>query len=206
MILQRSKKIISIVMCICMLFSMFPMTIIAEDTVQSYIFDGNDSTSPSVYELTCDCELVDGQHFENCVLNNQRECVCDSEIHSEDCPLYDGLEEDTEIIECTCGLEGHSADCFLYEKPVELSFEMLMNSTTLSELNIVFEVENYIDFISNLENNQKIDLLDKVELLYSDIESPTEEEINLRNRLVNLLNRFIIVICSECGAEAGEHL
>ena len=66
--------------------------------------------------------------------------------------------------------------------------------------NAIFEDESIIEDFSNEE---KLELLEKVEELYNDLSEPTEEDIQMKNELLNLLNSYIIVICESCGEEDG---
>ena len=89
---MRYNKCVAILLCFCMIFSMVS-PIYGEE-----ILDLGLETS-EIIEV-CTCEFID-------------------EVHSEECPLYEEIEDiEEEISECICGeeVEEHLEDCPLYEE------------------------------------------------------------------------------------------
>ena len=176
-------------------------------------------------ESTCDCELIDGLHdidcslyivpvnectcgsindihVKNCALYTEPiiSCTCNTEndVHSEECPLY------VEIPTCTCGSENdiHTIDCVLYVEP-KASYDILISFEILDEIyDYLYEND---ELIETLSEEEKDSIVNKVESIYSLIENPTEEDLSLKNSILNLLNRYLITICLECGLTDGNH-
>ena len=210
---MKYNKCVAILLCFCMIFSMIS-PIYGEE-----ILDLDLETSEIV--VCEECGLSEG-HSEECSeykdiiydIEDDTEiievCTCEfiDEVHSEECPLYEEIEDiEEEISECICGeeVEEHLEDCPLYEEIENTeniwSFEELVGIESLLELyNAIFEDESIIEDFSNEE---KLELLERVEELYNDLSEPTEEDIRMKNELLNLLNSYIIVICKSCGEEDG---
>lgn len=214
------KKLISFILCLSMLITIFP--VYGEDIDSDLVLgclecglaEGHlDNCSQFINECTCGEEV----HIEGCnlfietndeIFEENSENI-DSEIEETDEILEDfenvdieKIDKNIETIECTCDLEEHSNDCPLYEKP-NLSYDLLMGLENFIDWVILFENENYTDFIENLSNEERENLISQIELLYSELLEPTEEEIELKLRLINLLNSYIVVVCEECGEEEG---
>ena len=101
---MRMKKLISIILCLSMLITIFP--VYGEDIENDLV-------------LGClECGLSEG-HLEDCS-QFVSECTCGQEVHIEGCNLFISSEEEKseiiEIIECTCGLENdeHLETCSLF--------------------------------------------------------------------------------------------
>lgn len=124
---QRFYSIISIFLCITILFSYMPLHVFAEENIATdsnatttYVFDENgneicsecgnstfhsedcslyEESSDSIYSVEDDTEII---------------CSCPDNVHNEDCYLWEEPVRD----ECTCGLEVHEETCPLYEVPI----------------------------------------------------------------------------------------
>ena len=205
----KLNKFISILLCFFMLFTMIPFSVYGED--------GSD-----IGFLCSECGLSEG-HLEECSsyeipkeiedeedeveeVNNDNSCICDSiyHIHEDTCPLYVEIETEESKKECTCDLEVHSEDCPLFEEiDVIWTLDLLVEIKSLNELyEIIYENGAIID---DFTNNEKESLIVRIEELYNSIENPTENDIQMRDYLVNLLNSYIIEICEDCG-EIDGHL
>lgn len=97
---MKMKKLISVVLCLSMLITIFP--VYGED-IDNLVFD------------CLECGLSEG-HLEDCS-QFVSECTCGQEVHIEGCNLFISSEEEkSELIECTCGLENdeHLESCSLF--------------------------------------------------------------------------------------------
>lgn len=124
---QKIYSVVSILLCICILFSYIPVHVFAaehidggSDVVETYTFDEHG------HQVCNECGGHADEHLESCSLYEEIECTCGLEIHSESCPLYEesfddiySVEDDTDII-CLCGtIDGvHDNECPLYEVPI----------------------------------------------------------------------------------------
>lgn len=118
----KINKIISIFLCLVMIFSCLPLNVFAienEHIVEpgTYTFDENGN-------LICsECGEIDG-HSEDCTFyknkeiatdsNAIKECNCEGDIHSVDCYLY---EEPSDSCECELLNGVHDETCKFFVKP-----------------------------------------------------------------------------------------
>ena len=202
--MYQLRKILSVMLCFSMILtSLFP--IYGEEVIEEV-----ESSIISCLE----CGLVDG-HLDNCSFNENKEeddsaCNCDLiySIHADTCPFFVVLEDEKEdvIEECICGTETdiHLEDCPLYEEIIvesdnleEVSFEFLMEVTTLSEL--YYTITDDTSIIDLLAVEEKEELSDRVNELYLAIEEPTEEDSRMKDELLDLLVVEVVLECEYCG-------
>ena len=188
---MKFNKIISVLLCLSMLFTM-SFGVYAEDDIMV-------SENENVVSNCEVCGLSEG-HLDDCTQiermdNEEILCTCNLEVHSEDCPFYVGEEPDI-VIEEDIGFT--------------LTFDYLMSLTLFEELYGLLELTNHNDFFISLSDEEKVELSEFINGLYADLEMPTDEDTELKNSLIDLLVVEIEedrpIICENCGLENGEHL
>ena len=139
----KHRKILSFILIFTILLSIFPVNVFADEHNHE-ITSESEKTVDSLITFSYDADgnLISDDNSQE----QSNQCNCGSDIHNEDCPLYEepsddiySIEDDTELVclcpdgvhiegcylyeepiidECTCGQEIHDASCALYEEAI----------------------------------------------------------------------------------------
>ena len=202
------KKLLSIVLCVSMIFSMsaFAMAnegqvVISDDVV---IDDGATGE-----EVTCSCEAAEGEaHLEGCGLyvapdepGDEPEgeveapsvdilmCTCDAaegEPHADSCVLY---EAPVEAVVCEeCGMsDAHAETCSQHTEIVSLYEKLAATKTLLEFRGILLDEENREASYALDETEIRV-LTIHLENLYGFLDEPTEDDTYYYEELLDTLS------------------
>ena len=143
-------------------------------------------------DLICNCNFIDEIHSENCPLyvvkeEFENECICESikNGHSIDCSMYVGP-----VIECICNTSDdiHSENCPLYIELEESLFKLLLETNSLDEFFGVLMSEENFSKALELSAEEIFDLQEHINILYKSIESPSSDDIALKDELLETLS------------------
>ena len=138
-----------------------------EGVVTEDVSAGDVDPAPVVDPVECSCGTETDVHSENCPLyvapvpnEPKPECTCgtETETHAEGCPLYTTPAAEP-VKECICGTEDgtHSEDCPLYVAPELTLAQRLLETTTMEEFEAIIGEASEEELVFTCEEFDKVD-------------------------------------------------